>query len=170
MSGLVEQFVVIDAEHSACGSGSAPMPLTCGPKKRAATLDMTMKAVKPWKFGMLARIAYPGIFELAHSMGKVIGVLPEDAEIEGLVGVFPDVFSVDDQETSEGLREAGVELIAMAGAERHVGIARPPGPRLNRVDHGIVASEARQNQILVEGSFHGARVGGRITVLVALML
>ena len=45
------------------------MPETCGPKKRAATLDVTMKAVNPWKFGIVRRIAYPGIFELAHSIG-----------------------------------------------------------------------------------------------------
>ena len=37
--------------------GVAPIPLTCGPKKRAATLDITTNAVKPWKFGTLARIA-----------------------------------------------------------------------------------------------------------------
>ena len=56
--------------------GTAPIPLTCGVKKRAATWDMTMNADRPWKFGMLPRMAYPGILELFHSTGKVIGVLP----------------------------------------------------------------------------------------------
>ncbi len=69
MSRLVELLVVVDAEHAATCPGVAPMPLTCGLKKRAATLDMTMNAVKPWKFGTLTRMAYPGIFDLAHSMG-----------------------------------------------------------------------------------------------------
>ena len=56
--------------------GVAPIPATCGVKKRAATLDNTTNAENPWKFGTLARIAYPGIFELFHSTGKVMGVFP----------------------------------------------------------------------------------------------
>ena len=56
--------------------GSCRFRLTCGPKKRAATLDITTNAVKPWKFGTLARMANPGILELSHSIGNVIGVLP----------------------------------------------------------------------------------------------
>ena len=36
--GLVEVLVVVDAEHFADPAGVAPMPLTCGSKKRAATL------------------------------------------------------------------------------------------------------------------------------------
>ena len=59
-----------------CPAGVAPIPLTWGWKKRAATLEKTTKAVKPWVFGTLARTAYPGIFEWSHSMGKVIGVAP----------------------------------------------------------------------------------------------
>ena len=43
-----------------CPAGVAPMPLTWGWKKRAATLEKTTKAVKPWMFGTLARTAYPG--------------------------------------------------------------------------------------------------------------
>src|SRR5271165_499356 len=56
--------------------GVAPAPATCGRKNRAATLDITTSALKPWLTGMLARRANPGIFELCHSMGNVIGVLP----------------------------------------------------------------------------------------------
>src|SRR5208337_1810252 len=56
--------------------GAAPTPATCGPKKRAATLDITTNAVRPCVFGTLARIAYPGIFDLAHSTGKKIGESP----------------------------------------------------------------------------------------------
>ena len=97
------------------------MPLTCGLKKRAATLDMTTNAVKPWKFGTLARMAYPGIFELAHSMGYVIGVLPSTLKSNALVRVLPDVLAIDDQILSEGLLKPGVELIALA---RGLAVAR----------------------------------------------
>ena len=68
--------------------GAAPIPLTCGVKKRAATCDMTMNADSPWKFGMLPRMAYPGIFELSHSMGKVIGVLPSTLKSYALCVYF----------------------------------------------------------------------------------
>ncbi len=54
----------------------APAPPICGWKNRAATLEKTMSAEKPWISGTLTRPAYPGIFELCHSIGKVIGVLP----------------------------------------------------------------------------------------------
>ena len=52
------------------------MPATCGAKKRAATLDITVYAVKPCVFGTLKRSANPGILDLAHSTGKVIGESP----------------------------------------------------------------------------------------------
>src|SRR5580698_8095040 len=64
--------------------GPAPMPATWGVKKRAATLDITTNAVSPWKFGTVARIAYPGIFELSHSIGYVIGVLPSTLKSKAL--------------------------------------------------------------------------------------
>ena len=54
----------------------APAPPICGWKKRAATLEKTMCAEKPWKFGTFTRPAYPGILALCHSIGKKIGVLP----------------------------------------------------------------------------------------------
>src|SRR5580704_6022135 len=54
----------------------APAPPIWGWKKRAATLEKTISAEKPCRFGTLTRPAYPGILELCHSIGKVIGVLP----------------------------------------------------------------------------------------------
>ena len=56
--------------------GTAPAPPICGVKKRAATLEKTISAEKPWKSGTLTRPANPGILELCHSIGKVMGVLP----------------------------------------------------------------------------------------------
>src|SRR5437660_2801493 len=56
--------------------GVAPAPLTWGRKKRAETVEKTMSAEKPCRFGMLTRPANPGIFDLSHAMGKKIGVLP----------------------------------------------------------------------------------------------
>src|SRR5438046_7729352 len=57
--------------------GTAPAPPIWGVKKRAATLEKTMSAEKPCKFGTLTRPANPGILELCHSIGKKIGVFPK---------------------------------------------------------------------------------------------
>src|SRR5246127_2275904 len=56
--------------------GVAPAPLICGRKKRAATLEKTVRAENPWMFGTLTRPANPGILELCHATGKKMGVLP----------------------------------------------------------------------------------------------
>src|SRR6185312_10791028 len=56
--------------------GTAPAPPIWGVKKRAATLEKTIRAETPWKSGTLTRPANPGILELCHSIGNVIGVLP----------------------------------------------------------------------------------------------
>src|SRR5690348_16545058 len=93
-------------------AGTAPAP----PKNRAATLENTARAVKPWKLGTLTRPAYPGIFDRSHSMGNVIGV-PEHTEVIGVVGVFPNVLAGKHHIASESLLEAGVEFVAPARAE-----------------------------------------------------
>src|SRR6266851_1376207 len=56
--------------------GVAPAPLSCGRKNRAATLEKTMSAENPCRFGTLTRPANPGILELCHATGKKMGVFP----------------------------------------------------------------------------------------------
>src|SRR5271170_6644227 len=68
--------------------GAAPAPPICGVKKRAATLDITTYAVNPRKLVTSARTATPGIFELCHSMGNVIGVLPSTLKSYALCVYF----------------------------------------------------------------------------------
>ena len=55
-------------------AGVEPIPLTCGVKKRAATDEKTIWAVKLWMGGTSRRPSKPGILELCHSIGNVIGV------------------------------------------------------------------------------------------------
>src|SRR5262249_51993145 len=57
-------------------TGTEPAPPICGVKNRAATLDITTYAVNPCRFVRFVRAVKPGILELCHSIGKVIGVLP----------------------------------------------------------------------------------------------
>src|SRR5581483_2268136 len=56
--------------------GVAPAPLTWGRKKRAETVENTISAEKPCRFGTLTRPAKPGILDLSHAIGKKIGVFP----------------------------------------------------------------------------------------------
>ena len=80
MRGLVELLVVVDTEHAsstlACGSNADTAHLRSEETGRhTGHDDQRGEAVEiPER---VARIAYPGIFELCHSMGKVIGVLPK---------------------------------------------------------------------------------------------
>ncbi len=50
--------------------------------------------------------------------GEGDGRVAEDAEVEGVVGVLPDVFAAEHGPLAEGLLEAGMELVAVAGVER----------------------------------------------------
>src|ERR1700722_18871552 len=53
-----------------------PVPPIRRWKKHADTLEKTISAEKPCTSGTLTRPAYPGILELCHSIGNVIGVFP----------------------------------------------------------------------------------------------
>src|ERR1019366_4761622 len=54
----------------------APRPPICAGKNRAETDDITLNALNPWRLGTEVRMAKPVIFELCHSIGKVMGVAP----------------------------------------------------------------------------------------------
>src|SRR6185437_2081608 len=69
-------------------SGVAPAPPSCGVKNLAATLENTISAEKPWKFGTLTRPANPGIFDLSQAIGKNIGVLPRTLKSYALCVYF----------------------------------------------------------------------------------
>src|ERR1700733_13622190 len=69
-------------------AGTAPAPPICGVKKRAATLENTMSAENPCRFGTLTRPAYPGIFERSHSIGNVMGVAPNTLKSYALCVYF----------------------------------------------------------------------------------
>ena len=49
--------------------------------------------------------------------GEGDGRVAQHAEVEGVVGVLPDVLAADDDVLAEGLLQAGVELVAEAGVE-----------------------------------------------------
>ena len=105
-------------------------------------------------------MAYPGIFELVHSIGYVIGVLPSTLKSKALCVYFQMYSRVDHQVLPKRLLKPRVELVTMAGAQRRSGHARAArNQRLKRFDHRVRASHARQHQVLVERGLHGARIG-----------
>ena len=119
MPGCIVNFVVIDAEY-ADPPGVAPIPEICGPKKRAATLDVTINAVNPWKFGIESADGISGNLR-ADPLDRISDRrVAEHAEVECLVGVLPDVFAIDHQILAKRLREAGMKFIAVAGAQRQL--------------------------------------------------
>ena len=83
----------------------------------------------------------------------------QHAEVVGLVRVLPDVFAVKDKVLPKGLLETSVKLIAPTRTQRGSGHAGTDRRRHDRVDHRIVASHARQDQVLVERRFERAGVG-----------
>ena len=89
-------------------------------------------------------------------MGKVMGVLPSTREVEGVVGVLPDVVAADDEVLADGLLEAGVELVAEAGLE---GGGDAGGAEEQRGEDGVAAALAGEHEVLVEGGLEGAGVG-----------
>src|ERR1017187_3801527 len=105
--------------------GVAPIPLTCGLKNLAATLDITTSAVKPWISGTFARMAYPGILEPCHSIGKVIGGWPKMLKSYALC-VYFQMYSASTTKYRpnaccrpawNSLRKPGVGGVAVADAQ-----------------------------------------------------
>src|ERR1039457_988284 len=80
----------------------------------------------------------------------------QHAEIECVVRVLPDVLSAYDYLLADGLLKAGVKLVAEAGVHDsgNVWSAVEQGRQ-----HGIRATFAGQNQILVERRLQRSRVG-----------
>ena len=88
------------------------MPLTCGVKKRAATLDITTNAVKPWKVRHAGADRIAGNLRIVPLDRESDRRVAQHAEVVRPVGVLPDVLAVDHQVFSESLLQAGVEFIA----------------------------------------------------------
>ena len=119
VGGLVELFVVVNAEWRPIAPGTVARPLrSAGVKKRAATLEKTISAENPWKFGHADAAGVSGNLGVVPLDRKGDRSGAEHAEVVGVVGVLPDVFAGEDDILSEGLLKAGVEFIAPARAQR----------------------------------------------------
>src|SRR5580658_5313537 len=66
----------------------APTPPICGLKNRAATDDIVTRAESPLTGVSVPLSVQPGIFELCHSIGKVIGVAPSTLKSNALCVYF----------------------------------------------------------------------------------
>ena len=100
--------------------------------------------------------------------GERDGRIAQHAEVEGVVGVLPDVFAADHGSFAKGLLQAGMELVAKTGIKRTRN-ARCAGKQ--RRQHRVRTTAAGEHKVLIERRFQGARIGDAAdTVLVGLML
>ncbi len=80
----------------------------------------------------------------------------QHAEIVGVVRVFPDVFSVEDEVLSKCLLQAGVEFIAEAGRQRSKCVRCT---EKERIQNRRTASHTGKYQVFVERTLQSARIG-----------
>src|SRR5580692_6297223 len=110
------------------------------------------------------------IFRKASANGKSrdFGTLPfdgekngsgaEDIEVVRVVRVLPNVFAAQDEMFPKGLLQPGVKLISKSRSQRGSRTGEALGNGHDRVDYGVGAPGAREDQVLIERAFHGAGV------------
>jgi len=117
MGGLVVALVVVDAEGKAAGPYRSAC--TCGlwgeePRSYRGHNDEGGEIVEVGDIGTKGEAGDLGVMPVD---GERDGRVAKDAEVEGVVGVLPDVVSAEDQVLAEGLLEASMKLVAVAGLQ-----------------------------------------------------
>ena len=92
------------------------------------------------------------------------GRVAQHAEVESIVRVLPDVFAAHNSALAEGLLESGMELVAETGLQRS---RYSRSANQQRSKHGVRASFARKNQVLIERRLQRARIADAQTVPMA---
>ena len=155
MRGLVEILVVVDAEHArAARRGSDSTDLRLEEARRHMGENHERRKTVVVRNADAHRIA--GDLGLAPLDGESDRRVAQYAEVEGRpVRILPDVLAIHHHILSEGLLETGVELIARAGLQGRRQARIALSNRHDRIDRGVAAPGARQNQVFVEWRFHG---------------
>ncbi len=156
MRGLVEFFVVIDAE---CISALARCSSSPGRLRRKEACGHRGHD------GVDAEVAITRHLDV-QSIARNLGVVPidgegdgciaEHAEVERVMGVLPDVLAAEEYILTELLLQAGMELVAETGCE---GSRCAWAACEQWIQHRIRATAAGKDQIFVERRFQRARVG-----------
>ena len=89
--------------------------------------------------------------------GEKDGRIAQNAEVEGVVRVLPDVLAADYDILAHGLLESGMELVAEPRLQ-YSGHARRAGKQ--RRQHRIRAAVAGDHQVFIERRLQRARIGG----------
>ena len=158
VGGLIEALVVVDAE------GSVDVRIS-------ARLDGRAEAARLWgeeaggyggEDDLSGEVVDLGDVETAVEAGD-LGIVPADGEgdgrrakdrkVIGVVGVLPDVVGGEDSVAGECLLEAGVEVVAEAGAVGRGGAGDEGG------DDCGVAALGGEDEVLVEGRLERACIG-----------
>ena len=152
MRGLVEFFIVVDAENrSALSDGHAKSAhlrrkITRG---NAGHHEQGCKSVKVRHAGAQGKAWNLGV--VPHNR-EGDGRIPQDAEVVCAVRVLPKVFAINDQVLSKCLLQPGMELIS----ESRWRICRHAWNQSR--DYVHVAARGRHDQVFIERRFQCPRV------------
>jgi hypothetical protein len=118
VGGLIEMFIVVDAEGSPGRLQVAPAPPIWGVKEacRHAGEDHERRKAVEVRHAHAARIS--GNFRVVPLNGESDRRVAEHAEIVAVVRVLRDPLAGKDQVAPESLLQASVEFIAKAGTQR----------------------------------------------------
>jgi hypothetical protein len=118
MGGLIEPLVVIDAERkTALPNGSAG---ACALRREEARghRGHHNKRREVVIVGHVRANGKAGNFRVMPVDRESDGCIAQDAKVEGVVRVLPDVFPAHHGIFAEGLLEAGMKLIPKTGLQR----------------------------------------------------
>ena len=156
MRGLVELFVVIDTEGIAALSRGCSGACRLRREEPGGDRGHDGIGAEAVKIGDLDVEGVARNLRVVPVDGEGDGRIAEDAEVEGVVGVLPDVLAAEDSVFAQGLLQTGVKLVAEAGGE---GTGDAGTARQQRVQHRIGAAAAGKDEVFVEGRLEGACVG-----------
>jgi hypothetical protein len=149
VGSLVELLVVVDAEGIAALSDGCAC--TCGLLWEEAGShrrhhDEGGDVVEVGDFSPQVEAGYLRVVPVD---GKEDRRVAEDAEVERVVGVLPDVVAGDDEVLAEGLLETNMELVAEARLKRS---GDAGGTREKRREDSASATLAGDDEVFVERS------------------
>ena len=127
---LIELFIMIDAEGISALADRGARPGNLRRKEASGDGRHHYERREVVKVGHIDTQREARDLRIVPVDGEGDGSIAQDAEIEGIVGVFPDVIPTENQILSESLLDAGVKFVAKARLQR----AETPGEQLSNGD------------------------------------
>src|SRR5260221_2542701 len=153
--GLVKGLVVVNTENlSPIDSGAQPADL--GRKITRADVSKHYQRREPMKIGQAHTHGRPVNFRIFPRNGEKYRRVAERGAVVSITPVLPQVIGIHHRVFSKCLLKAGIELVALAGANRRLQALAANDVR----DHRIRRSNTGQDQVFVERRLQHARIRG----------